>query len=419
MKRLKIKITVLFLIFVVLQVNAQIDPPQINELGFSDFELEKIKGNVKNVHVKEFYGKDYFGEIIKSDSFSPFLKILFNEKNQIFDIEGVTNQGILLCFNVEYKIEPLLFERTDSGFTFNLIDSTFENIILKTIWRYDNNRNIIEYVNYNVNDDNNTILKKEIASYKSNNKLTEYKRYSSDGTIEEYNTFIYDLNGKITEEIENSNGNYKHKKSIYNIYGKIIEELFYDKNEELYFKYNYKYDMKGNIAEKLSTSYKNSKSYTTRTIYQYNNYGKIIMLDEKSKRHKPEDSSVKEIFKYDSYNRLVEVFKYSQFQNEEIKFISRKLNNYNSTGKLIEKIEIRYGDYNKEDWKDIEKFDSNGNLIEETHINNGSDEPYRSVTKFEYDVKGNWIKKIYYSIDLPKTLPDNYHITERIITYRK
>jgi hypothetical protein len=408
MNSCNIFLTFLFFL-VVATTRAQIEPPKFEWPGV---ELDGLKGNIKNIQYDEYFARDYFGELIRNTGSTIPTKIIFNEKNQITDIEGIT-QGIVFVVENEIKNTPLSSEINTAETAFNLQDSSTGNFKLNQSWKYDNNKNIVEYLELR----NDTIFEKKIAKYDNKNKLTEYMEYGENGEIREYKSITYDLKGNIIDKID-IRGEYQyHYKYTYNSYGIIIEELNYDKNEVLSSKSNYKFDSKGNKIAMIKTRYNNSKIYTDTTIFTYNVFGKITLEEKKLNRFKLGDSFRRKTYKYDAYNRLLEILEFYTYLQEQPRYESKESYSYNSNGKIVEKQEIRY-DNNNEDWKKIEKFDSNGNLIEEVSISNWSNKHHRSVDKFEYDSYGNWIKKIKYYTESPKTIPEYYHITERKIEYR-
>ena len=195
-----------------------------------------------------------------------------------------------------------------------------------------------------------------------------------------HSTITYDLNGNL---IENINGDGKkiesntYDNSGNRIYSKIFNTKDYT-NQESY----YVYDAKGNMIENKTLTIKRDTP-TIKKIYTYDNKNNLKEMDLYSKNKFmnkwlfkfDEKGNELEESKFDSANVFVEkwVFEYNAFgyKNEMAMYtdslVQRYVYSYNDKGDVTE--EILYGRFNRV-----------------YHDN---------LYKYQYDDKGNWVRKIY------------------------
>jgi hypothetical protein len=435
MFRLEFKITVLLLLFAVVSVKAQnplreipkIEPPIPNKGILPDeYEIEKLKGNLDSIQINDFEAVDIFGKLEKEEMTYSACIAKFDGYNRVSTIKGSINIRQKNDHNISSKIyayNRVLFNKNLSTFEWSIKGSykiepnknnLSEDIVNDTIyvnnhntWNYDKKGNIIEH-NFYVDS---VLEYKEIAIYNQNNKIIDYKIYGSDGKISLQKTVKYDLRGNIIEV--NDIGKNRNDKQIfvYDINNRIIEEsIFFEGSFSK--KYAFKYDLAGNkIEEKFSNA--NGDYDKETTLYQYNSKGKII---SSSNFNYEGDLNEKLIYKYDIYNRLVE--KFNENGNRTKNYEIYKYDNF---GNIIEKKVINF-------LRDetIENFDSRGNLLEKIYINkkyNFDKKDYSDSEnthyKYEYDSNSNWVKRIIFTTTNSNTFPEKYHVTERVITYRK
>ena len=191
------------------------------------------------------------------------------------------------------------------------------------------------------------------------------------------------MKGNIIEHLNyNIYGYYTHEKNNYDNNNKLILSISIDQNEKTEFKKSYKYDRLGNLNEEITT-YVNyeDRNYNNKKVFQYSNKGKIT-------------SEVR-------------------YNSDGVEY-DRRTNDYDSKGRLTFK-ETPHG-------KHTYNFDLLGNLLEEIDYyydyDGNKNLKSKSIQKYKYDSRGNWIKKIESYIKSPKIIPDEYTITERIINYR-
>jgi hypothetical protein len=336
-----------------------------------DYDLGKIKGNLSSVELKEYTAIDYFGEL-KKQSTKLDAVLIFNSKNHLIKAEGLVDgkKGIL---NIQYNIDSFLVEIRTNGFFGE------EKYNYRAVWRYDNRGNIIEYTLYK----NDTIQAKEFAKYNEKNKPIEHKVYDATGKLFYQINNLYDKNGNEIEYTWKSDYYSKKEKYTYNPYNLLIEKQEFDENDKIEKIYRYKYDVAGKLIE---------ENYSYKGVPK----SKIIIT-------------------YNSKGEKTESVKYGENGNILVKetFL------YHPNGKMPEERIIIYDDDTREEeWSVIERYNTEGALIERISTTNYDSKSKKTVSTYENDSRGNWIKKTEYSVSPPTALPSQYTITERKINYR-
>lgn len=212
-----------------------------------------------------------------------------------------------------------------------------------------------------------------VSIYNTLGNLATKISYTIDGSLKDSTNYKYDSNNNCKESNSfKSNGVLSGKTiSKYNQDNRVIEINFYEPDGSLHFKFVKKYDVNGNNIESLE--YNSEGNLESRAFGVFDVNGKLVELGFVIER-----KSYKAIYKYDSKNNLIEVQKY-----------------WDST--LDEKLTYKY--------------DENSNLIEESSIDSeGNLSPVIS-NKYDYDNKGNWIKKNIFKNSI------QVELTERVIEY--
>ena len=204
----------------------------------------------------------------------------------------------------------------------------------------------------------------EIRTYKYNRK--GYKIL-----VKEYDL---DFKGKNVHEVK-----YKYNKR-----GNVIKQKGVNKKhfflrrfrkQILRFKYDYKFDNKGNLL--LMTKYNSTVKLNHKTIYN------------------------KTVYKYDLTGNIIEITLYSH----DNKLLDNSLYKYNDKGYVYE-IDNLKPDGNMGS-KYIYKYDEYNNIIEFSYVRDGID----CYNKYEnFDKTGNWQKQFWH-------IHGNEFIIEREITY--
>ncbi|MFA7066239.1 MAG: hypothetical protein WC199_05595 [Dysgonamonadaceae bacterium] len=226
-------------------------------------------------------------------------------------------------------------------------------------------------------------------------KMIEEDICKSDGSLDSKKLYKYDDNSNMIEE------NWCHPDGRilsnrifkYDNNGNMIEENYFSSGGSPDSKYLYKFDDNGNMIEKYS-AYNDQVLYRER-LYIYDDNGK--MIEEQYFRRSVDRFHMKTLYKYSNNGKMIEESVFNSDESPSRKFI------YNENGNIIE-----YYYYNSEgfDSKNLYKYDTNGNKIEENQFNSDGNLEWQRLYKYEYDYKGNWIKKT-----------GLHYITEREIEY--
>ena len=233
------------------------------------------------------------------------------------------------------------------------------------------------------------------------------------------NTFYYDsIGNRIKDKYSTSSGAFNSFTYTYNEEGNPFEEIFHV-GDSIHSSSSKKYDTRNNLVEETSYSGSNGKTSIDSFIYKYDAKGKII---EKTKYNNGK-FSLKFNYKYNSKGSLVEeltflnngvlwikqIFKYDLNGRpmERIQYVNGKLQwrvnyKYDTIGNIVEEIDYRTINGISTTAKKLNIYDKNGNKIE--IISSGetkfplatSNKKYKETEKYEYDERGNWVKKISY-----------------------
>ena len=373
------------------QLNS-IDTPVVNSV-ITAMDIEKIKGVVSSVEISEHIAIDSSGVLKKVEPWLFDKIIRFNSKNQVYRIDYINRP----CVNeIIYNIDSSKFEYI------NFDSCSFSKRINKKTWLYDKSGNITEYSEYI----NGKVDRKTTAIYNDKNQLIDFKKYGSKDDLLQETSYQYDEKGKLIEYLVNHISFARRTKNIYNANNLLQEEQSIDENGNVDGKTIYKYDTKSNLVE--TTNYFGA-SVTQKELTQYDVKGKkisYVVYDAGNKVTK------KSTFKYDLNGTLIEQ---KDLNYSENKLTGQQVIKYHSNAKIAESQTKSYNEQNIEKSSFTYKNDVNGNLTEEININvSDPNNPIKRIEKYEFDQKGNWIKKIETMTDYN----NKFIVTERKINYR-
>jgi hypothetical protein len=240
---------------------------------------------------------------------------------------------------------------------------------------------------------------------KKKNDLSEMNLKGKVKTIKETSFNATDKFGVITKGSRSEKSNSKYDTyTIFNNKGNIVEENIYRSVDYLCYKIIYNYDNYGLKKEKL-TYYLDGK-LREKEIYEYDSEGKIIL----EKTYNSEGKYTYRCdFKYENGNVIeTKMFEFEYYANS-FNYNGKYTSNYDEYNNLVE---INSYDFNnKLMYKRFYKYDNKLNIIEESY-NDVQESDIRTTTyQFEFDSKGNWIRRI----DFSNTIPE--YIVEREIEY--
>jgi hypothetical protein len=160
----------------------------------------------------------------------------------------------------------------------------------------------------------------------------------------------------------------------------------------LSFKYIMRYDAKGNGIEAFC--YNADGSFNSKETYQYAKGNRI----ETNYYSANGSFDGKYINKYDDKDNRIEANNYSANGSLDHKYIMK----YDAKGNQIE------ANYYKADGsldlKYIMKYDAKGNQIEENYYKADGSLDYKETYQYKFDGKGNWIKRITFKNQIPKSI---------------
>ncbi|WP_299155920.1 hypothetical protein [uncultured Christiangramia sp.] len=254
-----------------------------------------FNGKVKTVTQKAYEAEEKFGEVVpgKPDINMGPDWISFNENGNIIELkyfDSETNE-LIRKENYIYDKSGNLVERENDGkedrfkykwvLKYNSEDQLVEELKLlndgtkerKTVYKYDENGNIIEEKTFHTN-----LTKKGpyyTFKYNDDNQLIEKNSFSPDGTKDGRTTHHY-VKGKL-KEIKSYNEDGLWFKYSLNENEDLIKEISYESDETISFENDYKYEYDQNDNWIKRTAYMTSGKYiqnqptsiTTREIEYY------------------------------------------------------------------------------------------------------------------------------------------------------
>jgi len=309
------------------------------------------------------------------------VKSLKTNTYEVIKIKGEIHKGKII---VDYESSQyFLFDIEGNILEKSSYKYELDGSIDKYSYKYDDNGNKTEENQYFYNDTTEWKLsKKHIYKYDNKGNL-----------IEEGDYFSGSINSNITNKFT-----YK-----YDDKGNMIEQCY----THGYFKeiYTYVYDDKGNMIEENLYNYSGSddKVYSTKQIYKYDNQGNKI--EEQFFQNKK--VIYKSILKYDVNDNMIE----SISRDSDGILVGEEYNKYDNNGNLIEEKSNSPTMYGGVESKIIYTYNDKGNVIEKIKSSSMRNQKKEDKIKFEYDKNNNWIKTIFFDRNKP------FGMIERIIEY--
>ncbi len=243
-------------------------------------------------------------------------------------------------------------------------------------YKYDSAENMLE----SVLTAKGKILHREVYAYDEKGNVSQATFYKAGDTLLKKDTYKYDENGNEIEKDEEENAPVKKVAKHYYPYdanGNKVKENVFTSGGSLNQAHAWKYDMNGRMVEE--DNFTNKGTPQDKFVYKYDDQGNNLECDA---YHADGSLSSKQTFKYN------------------LKGLKIEEDDYNFEGKLVKYYTYGYDDKGNE--KEYKMFNIYGNDkqmdIADTYL-------------FEYDKKGNWIKKTDLKIDGAIVL------TEREIMY--
>jgi hypothetical protein len=242
-------------------------------------------------------------------------------------------------------------------------------------------KSLKEYSFKTVENINSRILDKVIY-FNEKGKMTEERRYNSEGEISNWEVYKYDDKGNLIENIRFKSNRTLRSREIYtyNPEGNLIEKVFYYDDDWVAWRDTYTYDSEGNLI--MNESLDSNETYSRKYIYEYGPKGKLKKMNMLSL-----DGQIFATRLYDENEKLIEDIDTREGGQ-------RTTFHYNNIEQLVEINNYFTNRYNIDIHnKEIRKYDQTGNLIEEKQDSQDDRLKYERSYKYKYDGKNNWIKR--------------------------
>lgn len=218
--------------------------------------------------------------------------------------------------------------------------------------------------------------------YNKDGNMIEKLTYNADGQIDRKWTYEYDdKKGQVIERVySNSNEEPLFKRiNYYDKKGNKTKHLGYTQEDNEPYKETLKYDKSDNILEEVDYV----DGGPLKTLYKYDEKDNLI---EKSELM-VDNPMMTETYEYDKEGKLL-ASKQDEGRTSHATFVFEK--KYRE-GKETERKVYKNGE---PDGRFVYKYDDRGNRIEYQQFDLDDNLVSGEKTDFEYDQKGNWIKKI-------------------------
>lgn len=342
-----------------------------------------------------------YNEIVK--------KIKFLIIMDIPNIDGNVKSVVSICYYYKEKKHKTVFEKR--AIFYDKENSTFQKIYY---------------------DEKERVIQKDIITHNDDELITSIISYGIDDKLEMKTTFTYDEKGNTIEQIIDTynRGEHIHKKHL-SIYDEERKSKIFEAYENGVLKrksisikdesYSIEkiYDKYGNIAQKIEKRFDENKKVITRKVYERenliiaeeNSYDENGNLCEKVINNSKTKGQMRETKRYNSFNKVVE---HSRIFVGEPKVSSLLSSNsffeYDEKGNLIKKYKTSREEDGCVRHRDMYtyKYNEQNNILEECEYDSLGG--IYCKTTYEYDEKGNEIKKI-------KERENEIFVTEHTIEY--
>ena len=287
---------------------------------------------------------------------------------------------------VSYKEDESVSNRREYEYDSvgNCIGNIFynENGEIINSWKteYDDVGNEVKNITYNGDGSINAWVE---YTYDSAGNQISYVSYNGDGSLREKDEYEYDSAGnRISEIYYNEDGSIEYKvESEYDSDGKKIRGVEYDSIMNENWEYIYEYDSSGKLIKDIS--YVNGE---LAFLNEYNSNGDCIYSVDYYYYSNPGGQEFKYEHKYDEKgNRLL--LKSYLYPQGDLYFLEEK--KYDKQGRIVEERSYENSGMAFGDYRNYYEYDDNGNLIKkESHYYDEYGEEYEfSVTTYEYKTK--------------------------------
>jgi len=232
----------------------------------------------------------------------------------------------------------------------------------KLSYKYDNNENKVEFINYNGNE--SKVMFKQNITYDNSTRRIREERYN--GLDYQIIKYSYNKNSKLAKIVRSDiNGNIEHKR-IFKYSGNICNIDIYRDEKHISGKITNKYDSNDNIIETIEYDQKGK----IKEKYEYHFKNNLVI--EKTK-YLSGNFIYKESYKYDSNKNLVKILK----EQPKGKTITNNTYAYDNNWNLIEE---QWYDNNPNEYSKKKYFYSKKGVLERVEV-------YYSLYKYKIQYK--------------------------------
>jgi len=234
---------------------------------------------------------------------------------------------------------------------------------------------------------------------------SSFNDYKSDNNPEDIRMFTYNEKGVMIKEVKYYKGTLTDSIIyIYNEKGyKIIEKHYRGIRNTLkpgYIRYKYDHDDKGRITKVYEENEQGEVTHITSYDKGMHVSESIYYLSDGSPKRKCS-------FEYDNRGNLIEEkwYEFDWYKDQIYSTVEYMMTyEYDKKNNLL--VLNQHDDYEKKVYQQrVFKYDNRSNLVEETNTHLAQDFPPLKVNyEYEFDSKGNWITRIRFEDEIPKTL---------------
>ena len=261
--------------------------------------------------------------------------------------------------------------------------------------------------NVSVTFDFNGLISRRTYKYDSNNNITEYVSYDTDGVIIDSRTYKYDSNGNRIEwtRLDENGNSYVYVTHLYNSNNDILQQNGYNEDGSISYQNIYTYDSNFNLLGRVSYSNGQFSSKYTNTYDSNNN-----KVEEAFYTTSEDVIDYRHINSFNSDNLIIETIK-SESNGTEYVYTTYKYDSNNS----MQETTYYYSNGNTSGY---ETFHSNGRKASRTaYYTDGS-----IATDMNWNSNGQYTKffnknnsgEITHDLTMSNTYDSNNNLTEEI-----
>lgn len=194
--------------------------------------------------------------------------------------------------------------------------------------------------------------------------------------------------------------------TVYNSRGQRRSMTYLSTEEDIIFRTRYKHDGFGLCT--LEHIVDNNEKVIGRTYYNYTSQNILREIYVEDAERQVESRTN---YKYDDQGRISQLSYNDQYNN----IFKREVYLYNPDGTIQKTLVYDRGDRKIQEWRF--EYDKHRQAVSQTLYDYTEDEPevFFTLYRYDYDSRGNWVRKVEYSLDGDKMDPQ--YIIERKLEY--